>query len=221
MLKFRNNATTDEKKIFSLCNWKCKYPSHQIPEYCQLELWHEPSKIIPLGTNGKWISKGHVFKCSHPKGIYTIFLLDISGSMTSQSQKPTNLGILEKMPNMLGAAIQAIDTYCKLRAKESQKDLCSLFGFNVNAISVFENKSVEDGEEILKSCFEKLQPNNATSFTDAFVKAFDLIYNQVDRNELKPIIILLTDGLDHNFENTIKFIGEVSHIFIIYKIFLF
>jgi len=68
---------------------------------------------------------------------------------------------------------------------------------------------------------EKLSPNNATSFTDAFVKAFDLIDNQVDRNELKPIIILLTDGLDHTFENTIKFIGEVSHIFIIYLYFFY
>jgi len=213
ILKFKINATQEEKNKFALCNWKCNYPSHQIPEYCQLKLWHEPTNIIPLGTNGKWLSKGHVFKCSHPKGIYTIFLLDSSGSMASQSQKPTNFGILGRMPNMLGAAIQAIDTYCKLRAIESQKDICSLFGFNVKTISVFENKSVEDGEEILKCCFEKLHPDEATRFYEAFVKAFDLIDNRVDRNELKPIIILLTDGLDHTFGDTITYIEKVSIIF--------
>ena len=39
--------TSTEKKIFSLCNWKCQYQSHQTPEYCQLKLWHAPTKIIP------------------------------------------------------------------------------------------------------------------------------------------------------------------------------
>ena len=62
ILKFKGNFITDEIKKFSLCNWKCKYESHQMPEYCQLPLWHEEVKEIPKNVYGQWICQGHVIQ---------------------------------------------------------------------------------------------------------------------------------------------------------------
>ena len=225
ILKFKSQLITQQdKKLFSLCNWKCKYSIHQIPEYCQLPLWHVPVKEMPKGPGGnlgEWISRGHVLKCKHDIGIYTIFLIDSSGSMNSNTHVPSNNYIWEKRPNMIGAAIQAIYSYCEIREKSSPKDKCALFGFNKQAFMVFENFGVEERDKILNKCFGGLKPNGFTLFEDAFVKAFDLINNQnFDRNEFIPIIILLTDGLDHGHEKTIPFIEEVSNIIIFIFIFI-
>ena len=103
ILKFKGNFTTEEKTKFSLCNWRCKYQNHQVIEYCQLPLWHSPTNKIPKEIYGKWISQGHVFKCFHDIGVSTIFLIDESGSMSSQSIKPNNIFIRIKMNNMIGA----------------------------------------------------------------------------------------------------------------------
>ena len=147
-MKFNARFIDEEQKKYSLCNWKCKYSSHQLPEYCQLPLWHEKVKEIPKGIHGTWIFEGHVFKCVHPIGVYSIFLVDQSGSMESESIKPTNKVIQEKMNNMIGASIQAIDNFCKQRASLSPKDMTALIGFNDNSNKIFENVSI-GSEEIL------------------------------------------------------------------------
>ena len=211
ILQFKMNASSDEKKKFGLCNWKCSYKSHQTPEYCQRELWHGPELNNLQNIYYHWTSNGHAFKCIHPIGVYSIFLLDSSGSMSSKTQQPTNPGILDKMPNMMGAALQAIDTYCRERESLSPKDKCALIGFNKTAFEVFKNVDIKD--QNLESCYEKLKPEGYTLFKCAFEKAFNLIINSnIDRNELVPIIILLTDGLDHGNEETIPYIWEVSYI---------
>ena len=223
VLQFKSyNITDDEQKKFNLCSWKCQYSTHQTPKYCQLSLWHEPTNIIPQGVHGTWVSKeGHVFDCIHPIGIYTIFLLDSSGSMSSKSQKPNMDVIRRKMDNMLGAAIQAIDTYCRLRAQESQKDKCALFGFNKEAYDVFTDIDVERNDTILINCFSKLSADGYTKFKPAFEKAFNFIRNpNFDRNKYIPVIILLTDGLDHGFEETIPYVREVNNFFIILLYFI-
>ena len=212
VLQFESNIITDnDKKIFNLCNWKCPYASHEISKNCQLDLWHEPTKIIPKGKNGVWVSKdGHVFDCIHPHGIYSIFLLDTSGSMKSKSQMPNEPKIKKKLPNMLGAAIQAIDTYCKLRAYESKIDKCALYGFNNKAYEVFTDIDVENTSIILNECFNKLKPDGCTLFKNAFEKAFNFISNpNFDRNKFIPVIILLTDGLDHGYEETLTYVKNV------------
>ena len=109
---FKGNFIFDEQKKFSLCNWKCRYESYQTPEYCQLSLWHDKVNEIPKGIYGTWVSQGHVFKCIHPIGIYSIFLVDQSGSM------------------MIGASIQSIYDFCKKRDSLSPKDKSALIGFN-------------------------------------------------------------------------------------------
>ena len=217
VLQFESyNITPNDKKIFNLCNWKCQYSSHQTPKYCQLELWHKPTDIIPKGIHGTWVSKeGHVFDCIHPTGIYTIFLLDSSGSMNSKSQSPNDPTINSKMPNMLGAAVQAIDTYCRLRAYESKKDKCALYGFNSKAYDVFIDKDVESRDIILTECFNKLKPDGFTLFKPAFEMAFNFISNpDFNRTNFIPVIILLTDGLDHGHEETIPYIRKVSNYFL-------
>ena len=211
ILEFKGNFTSDEEKRFSLCNWKCKCESHQTPEYCQLPLWHDKVDIIPKGVHGTWISQGHVFKCVHPMGVYSIFLVDQSGSMMSKSSCPTNkfIGKNNKMNNMIGAAIQAIDTFCKKRALLSPKDKVTLIGFNNKTARIFTNLPVESNE-IIQNCIKKLKPDGSTLFINAFKEAKEIIDN-LDRKEFIPMIILLTDGLDHKHEETIKYIkNEVS-----------
>ena len=209
ILKFKGNFTSEEEKKFSLCNWKCKYESHQTPEYCQLPLWHEKVKEVPKDTYGIWIYEGHVFKCIHHHGIYSIFLVDQSGSMSSQSEVPNNFLIQLTMNNMLGASIEAIYNFCKQRAFLSPKDKCALIGFNDKANKIFENVSIGE-DKILDICLSKLKPDGNTLFETAFKEAKKIIDN-IDRKELIPIIILLTDGLDHDSEKTINYIkNEVS-----------
>ena len=41
ILQFKGNFSSDDQKKFSLCNWKCKYISHQLAEYCNLPLCHD------------------------------------------------------------------------------------------------------------------------------------------------------------------------------------
>ena len=220
ILKFKGNFTFEEEKKFSLCNWKCKYELHQTPEYCQLPLWHKEVKEIPKDIYGVWIYQGHVFKCIHPQGIYSIFLVDQSGSMGSLSEVPTNLFIQQKMNNMLGASIQAIYNFCQTRAVLSPKDKCALIGFNGEANIIFENVPIGENE-ILNTCLSKLKPDGYTLFENAFKKA-KIILDSLNRKELIPIIILLTDGLDFGSENTINYIkNEVSFFLIYYKIFYY
>ena len=215
ILKFKMNFTSEEQKKFSLCDWKCKYSSHQIDEYCQLPLWHKPERTIPNGIYGKWIYEGHIFKCSHPIGVYTIFLVDQSGSMKSKSNKPTNSIIKNKLDNMLGSSIQAISTFCKIRSNQSFKDKCSLIGFNNKTKIILENAYMNDNEMIINKCLSDLYPENCTNFYNAFNESSKIL-EKVDRNEFFPIIILLTDGLDHSYESTKPFVEKVRiYIFII------
>ena len=212
ILKFKGNFISEEEKKFSLCNWKCKYESHQTPEYCQLPLWHEKVNEIPKDIYGVWIYEGHVFKCIHPHGIYSIFLVDQSGSMASQSEVPNNIQINLRMNNMLGATIQALYNFCKKRAALSPKDKCALIGFNDKANKIFENVSIGE-DTILDICLSKLKPDGLTLFETAFKEAKKILDN-IDRKELIPIIILLTDGLDKDSQKTINYIkNEVSFFF--------
>ena len=209
ILKFKSNFTTEEQKKFSLCNWKCKYASHQMPEYCQLPLWHQKTNFIPNGVYGKWIFEGHVFKCYHPISIYSIFLVDQSGSMASRSQKPSNRKIIGKLNNMLGASIQAVDSFCKLRSQKNFNNKCALIAFNDKAKTVFTDMSMENNEDIINICLSKLHPENNTFFNHAFEESYKIL-KLVDRNQFLPSIILLTDGIDHNYEKTKNLVKNVS-----------
>ena len=209
ILKFKSNFTTEEQKKFSLCNWKCKYASHQMPEYCQLPLWHQKTNFIPNGVYGKWIFEGHVFKCYHPISIYSIFLVDQSGSMASRSQKPSNRKIIAKLNNMLGASIQAVDSFCKLRSQKNFNNKCALIAFNDKAKTVFTDMSMENNEDIINICLSKLNPQKGTYFNNAFEESYKIL-KLVDRNQFLPSIILLTDGIDHNYEKTKILVKNVS-----------
>ena len=54
------------------------------PQYCELDLWHEPLKNTNENNNNKnfWISQeGHKFVCRHKIPCHSIFIIDKSGSM--------------------------------------------------------------------------------------------------------------------------------------------
>ena len=130
--------------------------------------------------------------------------------MMSPSSKPTNKIIKETLDNMLGASIQAIYDFCKKRASLNPRDKTALIGFNKEVSEIFIDIPIGD-EHILNKCLSKLKPNGVTCFINAFKKAKNIIEN-IDRKYLAPIIILLTDGLDHTYKKTIDFIEkEVSN----------
>jgi len=214
ILKFTNNFSTTEDKIFDLCNWHCQDENHQNKEYCQMKLWHDKiiGNEIPKGVSATWISNGHAFKCHHPMGVYTIFLIDQSLSMSSNSNKPKNeKDIINKMNNMLGASIEALLNYCRKRFAINVKDMCALIGFNENATLICENICVGENEEIKNNCLSKLNPCGRTYFINAFKEAKKLLEKLKDKKEYIPVIILLTDGLDFNSEETLKYIeNDVS-----------
>ena len=205
-LKFKGNFTKEEKKKFLLCDWHCNNQNHEIKEYCQLPLWHDAiiGNKIPVGVDGNWISsQGHVFNCKHFNTIYSIFLVDQSGSMISQSIQPIT-DIKYKMNNLLGCSVEAIIRYCHKRNEINPKELCSLIGFNDKASVIFEKVHVDQETVIKDNCISKLEPKNYTSFYNAFQKA-SIILDNIDRKEFIPVIILLSDGLDHEYDKTIKF----------------
>ena len=74
---------------------------------------------------------------------------------------------------------------------------------------------MEDKENIINACLEKLKPDGGTNFYCAF-KESSKILDIIDRNEFIPIIILLSDGIDHNYKSTKNFLEKVSKYFIIY-----
>ena len=129
--------------------------------------------------------------------------------MESKSSCPTNSVIKNKLDNMLGASIQVIDDFCKKRAVLNPKEKATLIGFNDNATKIFTNLPI-DSNKIFSNCLEKLKPEGSTLFMNAFKETKEIIEN-LDRKEYIPIIILLTDGLDHKHEETIDYIeNEVS-----------
>lgn len=73
---------------------------------------------------------------------------------------------------------------------------------------------MEDKENIINTCLLQLKPNGGTSFYKAFKEGYNIL-NNVDRNEFIPIIILLSDGIDHDYNSTKKFLEKVRNNFII------
>ena len=128
--------------------------------------------------------------------------------MESKSNKPTNSIIKNKLDNMLGSSIQAFSTFCKIRSNQSFKDKCSLIGFNDKAKIILENVYMNDNEMIINNCLSNLYPGECTNFYNAFKESAKIL-EKVDRNEFFPIIILLTDGLDHSYESTKPFVENV------------
>ena len=90
----------------------------------------------------------------------------------------------------------------------------SLIGFNDNASLIFENISLGNIDEIKNNCINKLKPNGQTKFVNAFKEASKIINKENGNgNDFQKIIILLTDGLDHDPEKTLDYIKkEVSII---------
>ena len=167
--------------------------------FCKLPLWHK--------------SKEHVFGCDHSNGIYTIFLVDRSGSMSSEKIKPLRKDL--EYDNMIGVAIQAILSYCQRRKMENPREKCAMIGYDNKAEIIFKDVLLNDETKIKDECIKKLKPRGGTEFLPAFQEAKTVVNNVRDSKGYTPVIILLTDGLDFHPEETIKYIeNDVSFIYI-------
>ena len=57
-------------------------------------------------------------------------------------------------------------------------------------------------------CLETLKPKGQTFFKNAFKKAEEIVQN-INRIQVAPIIILLTDGLDMDPKGTLSLLEKV------------
>ena len=209
ILKFQTHFSLSDKEIFSLCNYICKTENHPKREFCQLSLWHKEfkEKKIPKGT---WVLEGHIFRCSHAV-CNSIFLVDQSESMNSNSITPTIPDIKKGMNNITGAFIEAILNYCKIRNEIEGKEIISLIGFNDKASLIFENIPIGNNEEIKNNCISKMKPLGNINFLNAFIEAKKIL-NNINENMYIPIIIFLTNRLGFDLEETLEYIEYVIHI---------
>lgn len=217
VLKFEH-PIKNAKEIFDRCDCicPCKEDSPEIHNYCQLELWHGTD--IPEDKKGNWVSpEGHKFKCDHPSGVYTIFLIDQSYSMSNDSIKPngdSDISLSEKHNNMLGATIEALLKYCEIRYKINRREKCALIGYNNNASLIFKDYYVGEKDRIKEKCLSKLDADGGTVFEEAFKKAKEILLEINSKREYIPVIILLTDGIDWYSDKTIKYIKDDVSIII-------
>ena len=193
ILEFDNQIEYEIKRKFELCDCVCPCDKQNQLYYCQRELWH--MKNIPEELKGKWLSpEGHKFDCEHPSGIYTIFLIDTSGSMDSEKTKPSNEEIQKSqgLNNMLGSAIEVLLHFTEARNAINRREKCALIGYDNYAVLKFKDRYVNE-PEIKKKCLE-LKTGGGTEFKEAFKEAKILVNEINEKREYKPVIILLTDG---------------------------
>ena len=95
-----------------------------------------------------------------------------------------------------------------MRAKLSPIDKCALISFNDSAVKLLENINVMHNDFVLSHCLENLRPIGNTNFKNAFEKAVEIM-NSIIRKKIGIVIILLTDGLDQNPEDTLTFVKNV------------
>ena len=187
--------------IFNLCDsiCPCDKDTPERHNYCSRELWH--AKDIP-----------HKFNCDHP--VYTIFLIDRSGSMGSSLIKPKDEEIKKKHNNMLGATIEALLIYCEKRNLINGREKCALIGYDYEATVIFKDYNVNDEYNIKNKCLSELEANGGTVFENAFKKAKEILEEINDKKEYIPVIILLTDGIDFYPEKTNNYIKDKVSLFI-------
>ena len=197
------------------CICPCKEDSPENHNYCKLKLWH--SKNIPEDLKGNWISpEGHKFKCDHPHGIYSIFLIDQSGSMCFSSIKPEREDIKgsKEHNNMLGASIEALLKYCQIRIQVNRREKCALIGYENKATKIFKDRYIAEEKEIRDMCLFSLKASGGTVFKEAFIEAKKILDEIHLKREYIPVIILLTDGEDFYPNKTINYLKNEVSIFI-------
>ena len=205
-LQFRFESEFEKKLIneFNKCSARCKLcDKFKDKVYCELNLWHQ---------------NAHQFSCEHdnPKPCHTIFIIDKSDSMGSLDLKP-KLDIIKKneaFDNRLGCVLQVIDNYIKKRLNIEKDDLFSFITFSTYSQIIFRdyNKNKIESEDWLKSCMNTIQDAKGnTFFLEGFRKGNEIL-STINRNNYKPVIILLSDGEnDLKTQNeTINFVKNVS-----------
>ena len=114
--------------------------------------------------------------------------------------------------NRLGCVIHVIDNYVKVRDRINQEDLFSFVAFNDEANIIFQEFNVNLNREInlISECMKKIvSASGGTNFKEGFIKANEILLN-INRQKYKPVIILLSDGRDHNNKETIEYVKNVS-----------
>lgn len=122
---------------------------------------------------------------------HVVFLTDKSGSMTHQSCRPSQLFCELGFPNPLGCALEACDSFVKMRHASGASDKISLIMFDDDVETALHGADIRPDliTGLLKTASWR---NGGTVFSGAFEKASSLT-----RRETLPVLLMfLTDGQD-------------------------
>jgi len=215
-IRFADPCAPDEIDSFKKCPAECPFPEHQedsgSKSYCLGELWHEPftqanlpEDLVAL-SGGRIMGDGHFFECRHQTNIpvHTVFVLDRSGSMDASQWKPQRSNFPQ---NHLGCVLEACHCYLAQRCGSGggSEDRMSIIAFDTSPAVLCSYEQLDLGTFVSKTA--NIRPNGGTNFTPALQAAFDVISSAEAQalgnhcQELKPMIIFLSDGLDNYTAN--------------------
>ena len=200
---FKDPCSNEDKEIFGKCNHFCAHPSHtedgEQKSFCTLPLWHDPlsgqESQGHIAQYGGCVSPdGHHFACSHKTSqpVHTIFLIDISYSMSSEDVKPQTLPWRRSHPNRLGCALAAVQSFVEKRGHQSPDDVVSLMAFNT---AVQNGPTLTPIQQFSTRWLQNLAPSAQTSFAAA-INAILPCVRQTPRGH-RCMVMFLSDGWDY------------------------
>ena len=218
--EFDDNFDSNQKELFNKCPALCPLcKENNKKNYCELDLWHEPKTNSLDYKNKYWIShEGHQFNCFHPAPCHTIFIIDKSGSMSRNDITPNipSISKNEYFNNRMGRLIESMNKYFNRRNKNNKEDIFSFITFSDKASVIFSNINCNSNKKfnLINESMEKIgKCEGETEFYLGFKEAEKILSN-INRKNYKPVIILLSDGADQKYEETLKIVNRVSIYFI-------
>lgn len=125
---------------------------------------------------------------------HVIFLVDVSGSMLEQDKRPQSVDIASSgHNNRVGCAMEACDTFVRMRCQDGAADLVTLTSFSTNPETVLSAAEVHD--DMITRLLTKWKPRyGLTNFGGAFSSAASTVRGDV--SGMPVLIMFLTDGVD-------------------------
>ncbi len=178
--------------------------------FCTLPLWHDllsgQESQGHIAQHGGCVSPdGHHFACSHKTSqpVHTIFLIDISWSMSSADVKPQTLPWRRSHPNRLGCALAAVQSFVEKRGHQSPDDVVSLMAFNTG---VKNGPTLTPIQRFSTGWLQNLAIVGGLEGCTSFAAAIDAILpcvRQTPRGH-RCMVMFLSDGWDHYPESSMQ-----------------
>ena len=151
--------------------------------YCNLELFHDSVDPNTEVASGHISRDGHQFDCAHYGSYHIVFVIDKSGSMSSDDIKPDDrcgsAKIIQSHDNRLGAVYECIEQFILTRcgpdgSAHEANDIMSFILFDSDAHIIMERQTFVDNDELMETLC-KQRAHGGTRFDKAIVAAGKLI----------------------------------------------